>query len=314
MSESIDWARTLLALSIEHIDEQVVGETLHVLLEVPNRHRQGRQGAWAERQCRQLTMITLLTDFIGELRAAGIPVSMVEAIDAMEAVKLVDIGDRSALKGGPGRHPGQERPALPGLRRRLRGLLRPSPNLVGVDRGCAPDRSASEGGQSDGNRFAVGHRRSGRCAVPGDHGRRRRCPRGGCSPGGRGIGGHRTGTSGRWHLLPLPDTAPARSRRPPGEVARGGAGRARRGRRPRHATGTRRGRTLRSPGCARRSRTRFDAVWSPTAAGSRWPEPYASRWSRTSISCTRLAPTSTDIEDVIEPLDSQARRSAGPAT
>jgi MoxR-like ATPase len=32
VSETIDWARTLLALSIEHIDEQVVGETLHVLL------------------------------------------------------------------------------------------------------------------------------------------------------------------------------------------------------------------------------------------------------------------------------------------
>jgi MoxR-like ATPase len=32
VSESIDWARTLLALSNEHIDEKVVGETLHVLL------------------------------------------------------------------------------------------------------------------------------------------------------------------------------------------------------------------------------------------------------------------------------------------
>lgn len=32
VSESIDWARTLLALSIEHVDEKVVGETLHVLL------------------------------------------------------------------------------------------------------------------------------------------------------------------------------------------------------------------------------------------------------------------------------------------
>ena len=47
-------------------------------------------------------MITLLTDFIGELRAAGIPVSMVEAIDAMEATKLVDLGDRSALKAALG--------------------------------------------------------------------------------------------------------------------------------------------------------------------------------------------------------------------
>jgi len=32
VAETIDWARTLLALSIEHIDEKVVSDTLHVLL------------------------------------------------------------------------------------------------------------------------------------------------------------------------------------------------------------------------------------------------------------------------------------------
>ncbi|CAN5159342.1 VWA domain-containing protein [soil metagenome] len=47
-------------------------------------------------------MIDLLTDFIGELRAAGIPVSMVEAIDAMEAVKHIDMGKRAALKAALG--------------------------------------------------------------------------------------------------------------------------------------------------------------------------------------------------------------------
>jgi uncharacterized protein len=43
-------------------------------------------------------MISLLTDFVQELRAAGIPVSMVESIDAMEALRHVDLADRSALK------------------------------------------------------------------------------------------------------------------------------------------------------------------------------------------------------------------------
>lgn len=32
VSETIDWARTLIALSIEEVDEEVLGETLHVLL------------------------------------------------------------------------------------------------------------------------------------------------------------------------------------------------------------------------------------------------------------------------------------------
>lgn len=43
-------------------------------------------------------MLSLLTDFVGELRRVGIPVSMVEAIDAMEAVSHIDLGDRDALK------------------------------------------------------------------------------------------------------------------------------------------------------------------------------------------------------------------------
>jgi MoxR-like ATPase len=32
VSETIDWARTLLALSVEEVDEEVLGDTLHVLL------------------------------------------------------------------------------------------------------------------------------------------------------------------------------------------------------------------------------------------------------------------------------------------
>ncbi len=43
-------------------------------------------------------MLGLLTGFIEELREAGIPVSMVEAIDAAEALRFTDIGDRSAFK------------------------------------------------------------------------------------------------------------------------------------------------------------------------------------------------------------------------
>ncbi|MDH4117587.1 MAG: VWA domain-containing protein [Acidimicrobiia bacterium] len=47
-------------------------------------------------------MISLLTDFVQELRTAGLPVSMVEAIDAMEAITHIDLADRSALKAALG--------------------------------------------------------------------------------------------------------------------------------------------------------------------------------------------------------------------
>ena len=43
-------------------------------------------------------MLSLMTSFVEELRAVGIPVSMVEAIDSMGALTHVDLGDRVAFK------------------------------------------------------------------------------------------------------------------------------------------------------------------------------------------------------------------------
>ncbi|MGC2168367.1 MAG: hypothetical protein WA580_04625, partial [Acidimicrobiales bacterium] len=43
-------------------------------------------------------MLNLLGDFIGELRAAGIPVSMSEHVDAARAVEVIDLGDRNLLR------------------------------------------------------------------------------------------------------------------------------------------------------------------------------------------------------------------------
>ncbi|HEX6287453.1 MAG TPA: hypothetical protein VFZ80_08200, partial [Acidimicrobiia bacterium] len=43
-------------------------------------------------------MLPVITGFIDELRDAGVPVSMVEAIDAMRAVEAIDMGSRVALR------------------------------------------------------------------------------------------------------------------------------------------------------------------------------------------------------------------------
>ena len=43
-------------------------------------------------------MLELLTGFIGELRSAGLPVSLTENLDAMEAVTHIPIEDREAFK------------------------------------------------------------------------------------------------------------------------------------------------------------------------------------------------------------------------
>lgn len=47
-------------------------------------------------------LIDVLGGFIQELRTAGIPVSMVETIDAMEALRHTDLGDRPAFKAALG--------------------------------------------------------------------------------------------------------------------------------------------------------------------------------------------------------------------
>jgi uncharacterized protein with von Willebrand factor type A (vWA) domain len=43
-------------------------------------------------------LLNLLGEFIGELRAAGIPVSMSEHVDAARAVEVIDLGNRSLVK------------------------------------------------------------------------------------------------------------------------------------------------------------------------------------------------------------------------
>jgi uncharacterized protein with von Willebrand factor type A (vWA) domain len=43
-------------------------------------------------------VLGIITGFIDELRAAGVPVSMVEAIDGMRAIEAIEIGDRVALR------------------------------------------------------------------------------------------------------------------------------------------------------------------------------------------------------------------------
>jgi uncharacterized protein with von Willebrand factor type A (vWA) domain len=43
-------------------------------------------------------MLAVITGFIDELREAGVPVSMVEAIDAMKAVEAIDLSERVALR------------------------------------------------------------------------------------------------------------------------------------------------------------------------------------------------------------------------
>src|SRR4029077_16730218 len=62
--------------------------------QVPVRHRQGGQRALHH----LAQMLDLLNGFVAKLRAAGLPVSLTENLDAMQAIRHIPLEDREAFK------------------------------------------------------------------------------------------------------------------------------------------------------------------------------------------------------------------------
>ena len=97
VSETLDWARTLVLLGVETIDAAGAKDTLHILL---------KYQADIERAAKELLsasvelsrVLDLLSGFVTELRRSGLPVSLTEHLDAAEAVKHIPLEDREALK------------------------------------------------------------------------------------------------------------------------------------------------------------------------------------------------------------------------
>ena len=70
-------------------------------------------------------MLDLLAGFVTELRNAGLPVSLTENLDAMEAVQHIPIEDREAFKYALGATMVKNN-ATGGVRDRVRGVLQPA--------------------------------------------------------------------------------------------------------------------------------------------------------------------------------------------
>ncbi len=101
VSETIDWARTLVVLGVA-VDRRRAGprHPAHPP-QVPIGHRTRREGAGRGRVPRltaEFAVLDLLAGFVTELRAAGIPVSLTEHLDAAEALGHIPIEDREAIK------------------------------------------------------------------------------------------------------------------------------------------------------------------------------------------------------------------------
>ncbi len=161
-------------------------------------------------------MLSLLAGFVGELRAAGIPVSL-ERARRRRARHPVDrpLGPRPRARR-PARDPGQGRRAPGGLRARLRGLLRAARGRVArpTRRPRAPARRRGRAERALAAR---------RCRPPSSRphlpvAARRRLGRSGARRrrGGDALRRDGAGPPGRRHLLPVPDAAQPRPRGPRG--------------------------------------------------------------------------------------------------
>ncbi len=233
------------------------------------------------------SMLDVLQGFVHELRAAGLPVSMTENLDAMRAVEHVDIADRDTFKAALGatlvKHHHHWR-AFETVFDVYFSLYTPGLEGDGEDGGDATtELQAMEGGGSAGELSAeelAGLLLS--ALMNSDEDELRRLAGmavtryAGMEPG-RPVGG-------TYYLyralrqLDLEGLAERASRtRPmfPSTCSRNASG----GRSSRRAFA----------GCASSSNRRFAAGWSPTAASTRWPARCASLSPRTSTSCTRHA-------------------------
>ena len=99
VSETLDWARTLVLLGVQTIDAAGAKDTLHILLKYQADIERASQGAAVGLVGLSAGgVLDLLSGFVTELRRAGLPVSLTEHLDAAEAVKHIPLEDREALK------------------------------------------------------------------------------------------------------------------------------------------------------------------------------------------------------------------------
>ena len=170
VSETLDWARTLVVLGIESIDAAGARDTLHILL----KYQTDIERAAKELLSAELlsgpgpAVLDLLSGFVTELRQAGLPVSLTEHLDAAEALHHIPLEDREALKYALGATLVKSSAALAHLRDGLRDLLRPA---LGRRRGRRRRRDrggrAAERGRRRRAAAGAGARGAGRAAVGG---------------------------------------------------------------------------------------------------------------------------------------------------
>ena len=170
-------------------------------------------------------MLELLNGFVVELRNAGLPVSLTENLDAMEAVQHIPVDDREAFKYALGatlvKNNSHWR-AFETVFEVYFSLRGPEYRLARRRRGRARRAVAGDAGAGRAGRRARRRRRRARRPdrrgdrPPADAGAARRRPgddAGDGPPVGAALRRDGAGAPGRRHVLPVPHAAQPRPRR-----------------------------------------------------------------------------------------------------
>ena len=96
IAESVDWARTLVALEIRDLDPKAVSDTLGVILKHSSDHARALEGAEVLRDEQRL--VDRHISFLEALRGAGMSVSLAEGLDAVEALRVLPWDQRETVR------------------------------------------------------------------------------------------------------------------------------------------------------------------------------------------------------------------------
>ena len=98
IAETIDWARTLVALGTGTLDAAAIDQTLGVVLKHASDHERAIRELRLRSTEPDMTLLDRHIEFVEALRDAGLPVSLAEGLDAVRAIDALGLDERETLR------------------------------------------------------------------------------------------------------------------------------------------------------------------------------------------------------------------------
>ena len=151
IAESIDWARALLLLGADDIDQQIVPGDDVGHRQAPHRPRRGGRARRSEADAgvSEPGFAARIVELGEELRAEGMQVGTSALLDAFAAIEQVGWTDHEVVPRGAGRDDGQVAGGPARLRARLRPLLLPRHRAAALEHEVREQRRREADGEGE---------------------------------------------------------------------------------------------------------------------------------------------------------------------